>query len=375
MHSYRQIRSGKKFGNMALYAKEIALNDLADESPVLIVLAVNSSDLGFYWLDLDNHKLYLAKELDTNVPPEKDMMTWTGTQLVYGSRVLGFFSLAPDGTHQQITEFDHLGRLAHNGEQILRFRKCGPDETGASVTITPLDRFTEPPLICVPRRLESDPEAWYLLKSIWNPYLPKVDFIVSKRFGTGKNLVIEWSKLLQVTEDGEQIEIMNLGNIYPGWLENDIQPSPDGQVFYIHNDESGTAGIIDRQGATLVDFANIEAQLPHLQRNRRFSWSPDSQKALLLFEDCRQSDKKCDKVLVLATNNFRELNEIVTLPANHRFQDIIWSPDSTHLGLITEIHEGRDDPPRIYTINLTDQSTVEYVFPTQVILRSVQWLR
>lgn len=370
-----RIRSGQKFGNMTLHTKETALNDLADESRVLTVLIVNSTDLGFYWLDPDNHKVYLAKKLHSNVPPEKNMVAWTGTQLVYGSRVVGFFSLAPDGTHQHITEFDYIGQLARNGEQILRYRKCGPDETGDSFTMTPLDSFTEPPLICVPRRVEAEPGAWYIVRAIWNPYLPQADFIVSKRFGRGKNFRIEWSKLIQVAENGEQIEIKNLGQVYPGWLKNDIQSRPDGQAFYVHNDELETASIIDRQGTTLVDFATIEAQLPHLQRNRRFSWSPDSQKAVLLFEDCGQGSKKCNKVLVLATNNFTELTEIVTLPANHRFLDIIWSPDSTNVSLVTEIHQGREDPPRIYTINLTDQSTTEYIFPSRVILRNVQWLR
>ena len=366
---------GGDFGNLTLTEKETALNELPGESQIMSILTTNSEDLGIYWLDLDSHKIYLAKKLDTGMPPPKEMVTWTGSDLVYGSRVDGFFSLAPDGTSQQVTEFDYPGQLAKNGEKILRFKECAPDESGSSYTITPLDSFPEPPLICVPRHANSDKTAWYLLKPIWNPYLTKVDFVLSKRRGASDDLAIEWSKLIHVTASGEREEIIDLGEFYPSWIENDIQPRPDGNAFYLFNEETGNASIIDSQGATLVDFTTLDIQLPDLERTRRFSWSPDSQKAILFFESCPQGSDPCGRVIVLVDENFSQLREILTLPAEHRIQDIVWAPNGDQLGLITKIHQGIDDPPRIFIIDLRDASTTEYIFPTQFIVESVEWLR
>ena len=362
-------------GNMTFRNRETALNTLADAARVLVIFVGNSNDMGIYWLDLDNHTLYLAKKLQIGWSHSRDMMTWTGTQFVYGSKPRGFWSLASNGEHQQITDFGYKGKIANNGEQILRFRKCGPNKKGASYTITPLARFTDPPLICVPRHSESEPEAWFYVRPVWNPHLPQADFVVSKRFGKNKDMVIEWSKLIETSEGGERREIINLGGVFPAWFENDIQPRPDGQAFYIHNETLNSSSIIDRSGDKLVELATLDSQLPHLQRARRFSWSPDSQKAALLFDDCRQSDETCDKVLVLLTNNFTTLDEIVTLPAKFRFNHMIWSPDSTHIGFVTDIHQGAKDPPRIYTINLINKSVADYIFPTQFILNKVQWVR
>ncbi len=360
---------------MTLLDKETALDDLPGEAQVLAILVTNSSDRGIYWLDLENHKLYMAKEVHSNVPPDKGAMTWTGTQLVYGQRLEGFYSLASNGDHQQITSFDHMGKIARNGEQILRFRKCDPDETGAGYTVTPLDRFTDPPLICLPRP-SSGLDHWFSIHPIWNPHLARADFVISKRSGQGKDRLVESNKLVQVLENGDLGEIADLGpelsfeapQIY-------FQSRPDGEAFYIHNPELNATRIIDRQGAVLVDFAELDARLPHLQRTSRFSWSPDSQKAVMLFRDCRQDEKACGSVLVLAANDFKDLSEISTLPAKFRFNRFIWSPDSTHFGLVTEIHQGKEDPPRIRTVNLTDRSEAEFVFPARFILRHVQWVR
>ena len=370
-----RIISENKMGNLTFVDEETALDNLPDEARALVILVTNSSDRGIYWLDLDHHSLYMARKLHSNVPPEEKSMTWTGTQLVYGHRLDGFFSLASDGNHQQITAFNYRGQIARDGEQILRFRKCDPDETGDSYTITPLDRFTEPPLICLPRP-SSGLGYWYYIHPIWNPYLAKVDFVVSKQTGQGQDRVFESKKMVQVLDNGELDEFMDLGPEFS--LENPtlyFRPRPDGQAFYIHDKASSTGRIIDRQGRVLIDLAELDAQRPHLQRTGRFSWSPDGQKAVLVYEDCRQSGTACDDVLVLATNNFGELTELTSLPSTLRFNDMIWSPDSQYLGLVTEIHQGRDDPPRIYTIRLADQSLAEYVFPTRIILRSVQWIR
>lgn len=377
--------SGEEAGNMTLFNQETALDTLSDATQVLAIL--DSKEMSIYWLNLDNHQLYLATSLARfddretyNIVPEKDMMVWTGSQIVYGGRLQGFFSLAADGTIQQLTDFDVTGRLARNGEQILRFKTCDFDEAeeGMSYSITPLDRFTEKPLVCVPRELLSEPGAWYVLEPIWNPYLPHVDFLLSKRFGKGDQMVIQFNRLAWVREkDGALLPITNLGKAYPEWVENDIQPRPDSQAFYIHNAASGASRIIDRGGKTLVDLATVNEQLPHLQRNRRFSWAPDSQGAILEFKDCPESSETgaCKTVLVWATDNFQSLKEVATLPPNYRFSAFIWSPDSTHLGLVTQIHQSADDPPRIYTINLTDQTTAEYIFPIDSNLKNVQWVR
>ena len=369
------FKSGKKAGNMVLTGKETALDDLDPEARVLLVLVTNARDRGLYWLDLDRHELYLAKKLHSNVVPGRGDMTWTGTQVVYGYRMAGFFSLDPDGSHRQITDFDHMGQIARDGERILRFTKCDPDETGAGYAVTPLDHAREPLLICLPRP-SSGLESWYSIHPVWNPDLAQADFVASKRSGQGKDRVVESTRLVQVSEDGSLETILDLGTDFS--LENAtlyFQPRPDGEAFYVHDRKLGTGRIVSRRGDVLVDIAALDAQLPHLQRTGRFSWSPDSRKAVFLYRDCRRGRDDCDDVLVLATHDFEDLVEITTLPAKLRFNRFIWSPESTFLGLVTDIHQGKDDPPRVLAIRLEDQSVAEYAFPSPFILRDVQWLR
>ena len=365
----------KTVGNVRLIDRETALESLPGSARVVVILVTNSRDQGFYWLDVESRKLYLAKPFQTSVPPDKNATTWTGTELIYASRLEGFFSLSSDGSHRQITEFDRLGRIARDGRRILRFKKCGPEETGRGYSITPLDRFPEPLDVCIARRVESDPEAWNLVKPVWNPFLSRADFMVSQRIGKARNMKVVSSKLMQVSGNGDLDEIVDLDRKYPDWFENDLQPRPDGQAFYVHDEESETSRILDRRGATVVDFAEVESKLPHLKRTRRFSWSPDSQKAALLFEECLPNKTACARVLVVATDKFSTLKEIMTLPPDFRFNEIIWSPDSARLSFVTEIHQGIDDPPRVYSVDLADGSVADCTLPTRFIVRFAQWIR
>ncbi|MCB8944855.1 MAG: hypothetical protein H6658_13990 [Ardenticatenaceae bacterium] len=373
--------SGEKMGNMTLVKEETALDALVDSERVLVFVAANASDEGIYWLDLDNHRLYLAARPQAEAQftdaesyiwlPERDMVRWTGSELVYGHRLTGFWELATDGSQQQITEFGYVGQLAQNGEQVLRFRACGPDENGHSYLITPLDRFTGPPLLCLPRYVDAE-TPWYTVVPVWNPYLAEADFIVSERFGLTNGLRVVSNKLVAVADEGTLVDIVDLGTGFPILAANSLQVRPDGQAFYVYDGAAGVTRIVDRQGDDLVDFGAVDGAWAGWERNGRFSWSPDSQKAVLLFEDCAN---ECEQVLVLAENEFANLTELATLPENDRFDYFIWSPDSTWLSLVTEIHQGADDPPRIYTINLRDQSVEQYVFPMRIILKSVQWVR
>ena len=361
------------FGNMRRFNQKTALNDL-DQEQVLLFLAANSTDMGFYWLDLENHTVYLAESWETNVLPSKDNITWTGTHLVYGARVQGFFALDMDGHVEQLTDYDSIGQIAKNGEVILRSKSCDPDETGWGYAITPLDQPPSPLIICKPRNNEQDPNVWYRLKAIWHPTLSQVDFIFSTRSGRGDDMVILSNQFIEVTTEGQLVEKEFFDSVFPGMLIDVIEPRPDGQAFFVQNYESGRGIIMSREGDILLDVAALAEQLPGLEWNGRFSWAPDNQKAAILFEDCSQGDSDCEDVLVLATNDFKELTPITTLPRQLRFNQIIWSPDSNNLGLVTEIHQGSDDLPRIYTVHLADQKMAEYIFPYRIILKHVEWL-
>jgi hypothetical protein len=95
--------------NLRTIDEETSLAELADIRRVLVVVDAYSGREGVYWLDLDNHHLYLARRPQAlsltdgrpyNWTPEAGMSVWAGDTFVYGSRVNGFFSLAPDGTEQ-----------------------------------------------------------------------------------------------------------------------------------------------------------------------------------------------------------------------------------------------------------------------------------
>ncbi len=369
------FRFGKKRGTLRFVTKETPLNTLPNDAPVLVMMVGNATDRGIYWLDLDHRRVYLAQALPSNVLPEAKAMTWTGTELVYGHRMDGFFALTPDGEHRQVTPFAHTGQIARSGDRILRFKKCGPDETSSSYTITPLDRFTEPPLLCLPRMIAGE-DYWYSIHPVWNPSHPQPDFVVSKRSGQGQEKVVESSTLVEVLPEGDLREILELGPDFAFITARlHLLPRPDGQAFFVHQAAANTTRIIDREGNTLVDVGALEVPGMAGQPTGRFSWGPDSQTAVLLYEDCSAGADACTDRLVLATDDFQTLTPITTLPPKLRFNYFIWSPDGSQVGLVTNIHQGRDDPPRIVTVRLADQAVSEYLLPTPFILKYAQWVR
>jgi hypothetical protein len=292
--------------------------------------------------------------------------------LIFGSRVTGFFSLSPDGNSQQITTEGYVGRLANNGKQILRFSQCGENNEGRSYAITALNQLVPSSAPCFfPGYFRSDGEIWNYVEPVWNPYLPQVDFIVSERYGRGEQLTVVSNKLIRLTENNEFWDILDLGPDFD-ILGKNIIPNPDGRSFYVRN--GSDTFIVDTNGNLVVDLREVTRRFSDKELNGRFAWSPDSQQAVLFMENCF-NQVPCVPTVLLASQDFQQLEEITTLPTGFQFNEIVWSPDSRHIALIQKTHEGSDSPPRIYAINLFDKSGNNYVFPTQSILENIQWLR
>jgi hypothetical protein len=121
-------------------------------------------------------------------------------------------------------------------------------------------------------------------------------------------------------------------------------------------------------------MGELSGRFPGMELNGHFSWSPDGRQAVLLYEDCSNGDG-CQQTVMLATNDFQEIQELAGLPPGFQLNQIIWSPDGAAVALFQDIHQGAVSPPQIFTINLPDHSANSYVFPTQSILRNVQWVR
>jgi hypothetical protein len=361
--------------------KETPLEDLETSQRILVLVDRYSGNEGIYWLDLDHRTLYLAKlpedefidGTDTWLP-EQNMSVWNGSEFVYGARATGFYSLSTDGMSLKITDQGYVGRLAHNGIQILRFSNCGQDDMGSSYVITPLDQLVPSTALCFfPGQFRLDEEAWKFIIPVWNPYLPRVDYIVSERYGRGDHLKVTSNKLMRPLENGGLVEIRDLGEDFDG-LRNHILPRPDGLAFYIRGDLPDGSIIIDAEGNLLMDLSDIAARFPGRHLKGDFSWSSDSQRAVFFMGDC-DIETSCAPTMIMADSNFQEVKEVVTLPANLIFNNMLWSPDSNYIALIQDIHEGSDFPPRVYTISVLDGSVNDYIFPHASILQNIQWVR
>jgi hypothetical protein len=184
-------------------------------------------------------------------------------------------------------------------------------------------------------------------------------------------MTVTSNQLVRITEDNEFLEVLDLGADFDIHGKS-ILPRPDGQGFYIRT-RSDTF-IIDASGNRIVDLRERIHQLSGRELNGRFAWSPDGQQALLVIEHCPEQ-VNCLYTVLLARENFQQLQEITTLPAGFQFDEMIWSPDSGHIALVKKTHEGPEFPPRVYTIDLLNKSVNEYVFPVQSILENIQWVR
>ncbi len=364
--------------------KETTLQDLLKNSQhVLVLVDGYSGNRGIYWLDLEHGKLYLAKLPETKGTfidgtytwvPERNMSVWNGSEFVYGDRIAGFFSLSPNGTSQKLSSQGYIGRLAYNGEQILRFRNCGEDDIGSSYIITSLDQVMSPASPCFfPGNFRTDDETWKFVEPVWNPSLPCVDYIVSERYGRGDQLRVTSNKLVRSRENGGLVEIIDLGIDF-NILGGRIIPRPDGLAFYIRGNPPDQSTVIDANGNLLVDLSSTVNRFPGKHLNEHFSWSPTGEQAVFFIEDCK-NEQPCTQTIILTDNKFQELKEIVTLPAGFQFDSLIWSPHGDQIALIKEIHEGSKKPPRIYTIDLLDQAVHDYIFPMESILQNVQWIQ
>lgn len=363
--------------------KETPLEDLENSKRIIVLVDRYSGNEGIYWLDLDRHTLHLGKLPEAEGEfidgiyswlPEPDMSTWNGSEFVYGARITGFFSLSPDGTSQKISDQGYIGRLAHNGTQILRFDNCGQDDMGSTFVITSLDQLVPSTALCFfPSQFRSDEEAWKFIIPVWNPHLPRVDYVVSERYGRGDRLKVISNKLMRPLENGELVEIRDLGEDFDG-LRNTILPRPDGLAFYIRSKHPDDSIIIDADGNLLMNLSDIAARFLGGHLNGDFSWSPDSQRAVFFMDDC-DAEPSCVPTMIMADRNFQEIKEIATLPANLIFNNILWSPDSAYVALIQDTHEGSEFPPRIYIFSLVDGSVNDYIFPNASILQNMQWLR
>jgi hypothetical protein len=369
--------------NLRIVSGETPLDRLKDSQRVMVFVDVYSSHQGIYWLDLDHHTLYLAttKPQVTSsadgstyplIPLDFNMTTWNGREFIYGSRVHGFYSLAPDGSVEQRSDVGYVGSLADNGTQILRFSKCGPDEQGSAYEITPLDRLVGEAGYCFGGN--SSGADWVYVNPVWNPRLPRVDFIVSERSGRGDSMVVKSTKLLRPLENGEMAEVADLGADFK-ILECCLHPRPDGEAFYIANSPSGTFRVVDGQGRLLLDLNSVTGQFPDLEMSGQFSWSPDSRQAILVFKE-KGCQRNCARTLVHASDDFKTFTRLMTLPEELKHAaKFTWSPDSVYVALYADNHDGADYPPRIFTINLQDGSTEDYILPTFSIVRDLGWVR
>jgi hypothetical protein len=369
--------------NLRIVMNETPLDRLKDSQRLMVFVDVYSSHQGIYWLDLDHHTLYLATtkpKVTSNfdgstyplIPLDFNMTTWNGREFIYGSRMHGFYSLTPDGGVEQRSDVGYVGSLADNGAQILRFSKCGPDEQGSAYEITPLDRLVGETGYCFGG--DSSGADWVYVNPVWNPHLPRVDFIVSERTGRGDSMVVKTTKLLRLLENGEMVEIADLGADFK-ILECCLHPRPDGEAFYIANSPSGAFRLVDGQGRLLSDLNAASQQFPDLEMSGQLSWAPDSRQAILVFKE-KGCQRNCTRTLVHASDDFKTLKRLVTLPEEYKHASkFTWSPDSVYVALFADNHDGPDYPPRIFTINLQDGSTKDYILPAFSILRDVRWVR
>jgi hypothetical protein len=369
--------------NLRIVMAETPLDRLKDSQRLMVFVDVYSSHQGIYWLDLDHHTLYLAttkpkvtSSVDGStyplIPLDFNMTTWNGRAFIYGSRVHGFYALAPDGGVEKRSDVGYVGSLADNGAQILRFSKCGPDEQGSAYEITPLDRLVGEAGYCFGG--DSSGADWVYVNPVWNPHLPRVDFIVSERNGRGDSMVVKSTKLLRPLENGEMVEVADLGADFK-ILECCLHPRPDGEAFYIANSPSGTFRVVDGQGRLLSDLNAASQQFPELEMSGQLSWAPDSRQAILVFKE-KGCQRNCARTLVHASDDFKTLKLLVSLPEELKHAGkFAWSPDSVYVALYADNHDGSDYPPRILTINLQDGSTKDYILPTFSILRDVRWVR
>lgn len=369
--------------NLRIVSGETPLDRLKDSQRVMVFVDVYSSHQGIYWLDLDHHTLYLATtepqvtssadgSTYTLIPLDPNMTTWSGQEFIYGSRVHGFYALAPDGSVEKRSDVGYVGSLAHNGTQILRFSKCGPDEQGSAYEITRLDRLVGEAGYCFGGN--SSGADWVFVNPVWNPHLPRVDFIVSERSGRGDSMVVKSTKLLRPLENGEMAEVADLGVDFK-ILECCLYPRPDGEAFYIANSPSGTFRVVDGQGRLLLDLNSVASQFPDLEMSGQFSWSPDSRQAILVFNE-KGCQRNCARTLVHASDDFKTFTRLMTLPEELKHAaKFTWSPDSAYLALYADNHDGADYPPRIFTINLGDGSTTDYILPMFSIVRDLGWVR
>lgn len=300
------------------------------------------------------------------------MSVWNGNELVYGSRLNGFFALSPDGTSRPLTGQGYVGRLAHNGEQILRFRQCGDNHEGRIYAITSLDQLVPSSAPCFfPGYFRLEGEAWKYVEPIWNPYLPQVDFIVSERLGRGEQMRVISNALVRLGEDDQFLEVLDLGTDFD-ISTNTVLPRPDGRAFYVRS--TTATRIVDVSGNQVVDLKDRTARFSDKKLHGRFAWSPNSQQAVFLLEDCVVGEN-CTQTVLLLHGDLQQMQEIAALPAGVQFDEILWSPDSRHIALVRKTHDGPGQPPRVYTIDLVDRSVNDYVFPTQSILENLQWVR
>jgi|GEM_PF-2714546 len=369
--------------NLRIVMAETPLDRLKDSQHLMVFVDVYSSHQGIYWLDLDHHTLYLAttnpqvtSSVDGStyslIPLDFNMTTWNGQEFIYGSRVHGFYALAPDGSVEKRSDIGYVGSLADNGTQILRFSKCGPDEQGSAYEITPLDRLVGKAGYCFGG--DSSGADWVYVNPVWNPHLPQVDFIVSERSGRGDSMVVKSTKLLRPLENGEMFEVADLGADFK-ILECCLHPRPDGEAFYIANSPSGTFRVVDGQGRLLSDLNAAGQQFPDLEMSGQLSWAPDSRQAILVFKE-KGCARNCARTLVHASDDFKTIKRLVTLPEEYKHANkFTWSPDSVYVALYADNHDGADYPPRIFTINLQDGSTKDYILPAFSILRDVRWVR
>ncbi len=369
--------------NLRIVTAETPLDRLKNSQRVMVFVDVYSSSEGIYWLDLDKHTLYLAttqpkvtSAVDgstyTLIPLDPNMTTWNGQEFIYGSRVGGFYALAPDGRVEKKTDVGYVGSLADNGTQILRFAKCGPGEQGSAYEITPLDRLVGEGAYCFGG--ETSGADWVYVRPVWNPSLPRVDFIVSERSGRGDNLVVQSTRLVRPLENGGMFEVADLGSDFKV-LECCLHPRPDGEAFYIANSPRGTFRVVDGQGRLLLDLKSVGDQFPDLEITGQLSWSPDSRQAILVFKD-KGCERNCARTLIHASDDFKTVRRLMTLPEEYKYADkFIWSPDSAFVALYSYRHEGADYPPRILTINLQDGSTQDYILPMPSIVRDLRWVR
>lgn len=375
--------AGQENGTLRIITTETPLDKLANTARIMVFVDVYSASEGIYWLDLDNHALHLATTKPTVtssvdgstyplIPLDPDMTTWTGREFIYGSRVHGFYSLAPDGQVEKRSDIGYIGSLADNGLQILRFANCGAEEQGSAYEITPLDRLVGETGYCFGG--ESSGADWVYVRPVWNPHLPRVDFIVSERTGRGNNMVVRSVKLVRPLENGEMFEVADLGTEFK-ILECCLYPRPDGGAFYLANSPAGTFRVIDGQGRLLVDLKSVSDQFPDLEMTGQFSWAPDSRQAILVFKE-KGCERSCARTLIHASDDFKTLTRLMTLPEELKHADkFTWSPDSAYVALYAEIHAGAGYPPRIFTIDLENGSTTDYILRMSSILRDVRWVR